>query len=144
MNRTMALLSAWAAFFGVALGALGAHGLKALARDLPDAAERLAWWETGARYHLVHALALGLTAVVAHHAPSRGPRVAAGLFVAGIAVFSGSLYAMGLTGLRSLGALTPLGGFAQLGGWLALAWSMRQLSPPSPAPKPAPGEGGSR
>ncbi|MCU0701578.1 MAG: DUF423 domain-containing protein [Myxococcaceae bacterium] len=127
MNRTVGLFSAVSAFLGVALGALGAHGLKALVRDLPDAADRLGWWETAARYHLVHALALGLVAVVAHHVPGRAPRLAAGLFIAGIIVFSGSLYVMGLTGLRGLGALTPIGGFAQLGGWLALAWAMRHL-----------------
>jgi uncharacterized membrane protein YgdD (TMEM256/DUF423 family) len=127
MNRTLGMLSALFAFLGVALGALGAHGLKAMVRDLPDAADRLGWWETGARYHLVHALALGLAAIVAHHVSSKLPRVAGALFVAGILVFSGSLYVMGLTGLRGLGALTPFGGFAQLGGWLVLAWSMRQL-----------------
>ena len=96
-------------------------------KELPDAADRLGWWETAARYHLVHALALGLTAIVAHHVTTRGPRIAAGLFVAGILIFSGSLYVMGLTGIRGLGALTPFGGFAQLGGWLTLLWSMRQL-----------------
>jgi uncharacterized membrane protein YgdD (TMEM256/DUF423 family) len=127
MNRTLGLLSALSAFLGVALGALGAHGLKAMVRELPDAADRLGWWETAARYHLVHALALGLTAVVAHHVSTKGPRIAAGLFIAGIVIFSGSLYVMGLTGLRGLGALTPFGGFAQLGGWLVLAWSMRKL-----------------
>jgi uncharacterized membrane protein YgdD (TMEM256/DUF423 family) len=127
MNRTVGMLSAAFAFFGVALGALGAHGLKSLVKDLPDAADRLGWWETAARYHLVHALALGLTAIVAHHVTTRGPRIAAGLFVAGILIFSGSLYVMGLTGIRGLGALTPFGGFAQLGGWLTLLWSMRQL-----------------
>jgi uncharacterized membrane protein YgdD (TMEM256/DUF423 family) len=127
MNRTLGLLCALLAFLGVALGALGAHGLKAMVRELPDAADRLGWWETGARYHLVHALGLGLTAVVAHHVSTKGPRIAAGLFLAGIVIFSGSLYVMGLTGLRGLGALTPVGGFAQLGGWLVLAWSMRKL-----------------
>lgn len=127
MNRTVGMLSAAFAFFGVAFGALGAHGLKSLVKELPDAADRIGWWETGARYHLVHALALGLTAIVAHHVTTRGPRIAAGLFVAGILIFSGSLYVMGLTGVRGLGALTPFGGFAQLGGWLTLLWSMRQL-----------------
>jgi len=127
MNRTVGMLSAAFAFLGVALGALGAHGLKALVKELPDAADRMGWWETAARYHLVHALALGLTAIVAHQLTTRGPRVAAGLFIAGILIFSGSLYVMGLTGIRGLGALTPIGGFAQLGGWLTLFWSMRQL-----------------
>lgn len=140
MNRTLGLLSATLGFFGVALGALGAHGLKGLVRELPDAAERLSWWDTAARYHLVHALALGLTAVVAHHVTSKAPRVAAGLFVLGVVLFSGSLYLMGLTGLRALGALTPVGGFAQLGGWVALALSMRRL-PTSNPQAPAAGTG---
>jgi uncharacterized membrane protein YgdD (TMEM256/DUF423 family) len=131
MNRTVGMMSAAFAFLGVALGAVGSHGLKHLVKDLPDAAERIGWWDTGARYHLVHALALGLTAIVAHQVSNRGPRVAAGLFVAGIFVFSGSLYVMGLTGFRGFGAVTPFGGFAQLAGWLVLMWSMRQL--PSPA-----------
>jgi uncharacterized membrane protein YgdD (TMEM256/DUF423 family) len=109
------------AFSGVALGALGAHGLARALDGLPDASQRLGWWETAARYHLVHALGVGFAAVVAGHSSGRGARVAAALFVAGIAVFSGSLYVMGATGLRALGALTPVGGFAQLGGWLALA-----------------------
>lgn len=108
-------------FTGVALGALGAHGLKRALEGLPDAAQRLAWWETAARYHLVHALAVGFAAVVAAHSTGRGARVAAALFVTGIALFSGSLYVMGATGLKGLAALTPVGGFAQLGGWLALA-----------------------
>ncbi len=127
MNRTLGMISAALSFLGVGLGALGAHGLKALVRELPDAADRLGWWETGARYHLVHALALGLVAVVAQHVPGRGPRVAGALFVTGIVLFSGSLYVMGLTGVRALGAVTPIGGFAQLGGWLVLLVSMRRL-----------------
>lgn len=109
------------AFTGVALGALGAHGLKRALEGLPDAAQRLAWWETAARYHLVHALALGFSAVVAAHSAGRGARIAAALFVTGIAVFSGSLYLMGATGAKGLAVLTPIGGFAQLGGWLVLA-----------------------
>lgn len=127
MNRTIAMLSAGFAFLGVALGATGAHGLKRAVEGLADATDRLRWWETGARYHLIHALALGFTAIVAQHVTSRLPRVAAGLFIAGIVVFSGSLYVMGATGVRGLGAITPIGGFAQLGGWLVLLWSMRQL-----------------
>lgn len=111
----------------MAFGAFGAHALKAAVRELPDAADRLAWWETASRYHLIHALALGLVAVVAHHVTTRTPRIAAALFVIGIVLFSGSLYVMALTGVRGLGAVTPLGGAAQLGGWLTLGWSLRSL-----------------
>lgn len=97
---------------GVLLGAFGAHGLKNLVAD----AYLLEIWETGARYHLLHALAL--CAVAAH--PAR-PKAAGGLFLAGIAVFSGSLYLMTLTDQRWLGAITPVGGVCFVLGWLALA-----------------------
>lgn len=97
---------------GVALGAFGAHGL----RDVVADPAHLQWWETGARYHLVHALAL--LAVACHPRP---PRAAGWLFVVGIVLFSGSLYVMTLTGLRVLGAITPLGGVAFIAGWLAIA-----------------------
>lgn len=95
----------------VALGAFGAHGLEERV-----SAEALAWWETGARYHLAHAVALGL--VAAHPRPGR---VAGLAFAIGILLFSGSLYAMTLTGVRWLGAVTPLGGIAFITGWVALA-----------------------
>jgi uncharacterized membrane protein YgdD (TMEM256/DUF423 family) len=97
---------------GVALGAFGAHGLKQVVTD----AHLLEVWETGARYHLVHALALGLTAL---H-PAR-PVWAERAFLLGIVLFSGSLYAMTLTGVRVLGAVTPLGGIAFIAGWATLA-----------------------
>lgn len=97
---------------GVALGAFGAHGLEARVTD----PAQLEWWHTAARYHLLHAVAL--LGVAAH--PAR-PRVAGWLFVAGIAIFSGSLYVMALTGLRWLGAITPIGGVCLIAGWVALA-----------------------
>ncbi|MEW5742510.1 MAG: DUF423 domain-containing protein [Myxococcota bacterium] len=121
MDRRLMSIAALLGFTGVALGAMGAHGLKAALEGLPDAPQRLGWWETAARYHLVHALAVGFAAVVAAHSTGRGARLAAVLFVAGIGVFSGSLYVMGATGIKALGALTPVGGLAQLGGWLVLA-----------------------
>ena len=97
---------------GVLLGAFGAHGLESRVAD----PAQLAWWETAARYHLVHAVAL--LGVAAHPAK---PRAAGWLFVAGIAIFSGSLYTMGLTGIRWLGAITPIGGLCFIAGWIALA-----------------------
>ena len=100
---------------GVLLGAFGAHGLQD--RVTPDLIDV---WNTGARYHLVHALAL--CAVAAH--PS-SPRWAGGLFVAGVLLFSGSLYTMTLTGQRWLGAVTPLGGLCFVAGWLLLAFAPR-------------------
>ena len=102
---------------GVAAGAFGAHGLKA--RVSP---EMLAVFETGVRYHLIHALALLAVAWASTRWESPAIRTAGWLFVAGILLFSGSLYTMCLTGVRTLGAITPIGGAAFILGWLLLAW----------------------
>lgn len=105
-----------AAALGVALGAFGAHGLRAHV-----SADALAIFETGVRYQLIHALALLAVGWAATRWP--GPLVAAAgwLLLAGIVLFSGSLYLMTLSGARWLGAITPLGGVAFILGWLALA-----------------------
>src|SRR5262252_3397285 len=89
---------------GVALGALGAHALRS--RVAP---ESLAAWETGARYHLVHALALMATAWACDRWPGPWTASAAWLFLVGILLFSGSLYTLALGGPRALGAVAPLG-----------------------------------
>jgi len=103
----------------VALGAFGAHGLKA--RLAPD---QLATFETGVRYHLYHAFALLVVGVVQVVLPGAGGAALAGwLFVAGILLFSGSLYWLALGGPHWLGPVTPLGGLALIGGWLVLALS---------------------
>lgn len=101
---------------GVLLGAFGAHGLRD--RIAPDL---LAVYDTGIRYHLVHAL--GLLAVSWAAARWPHPWVAASgwLFAAGIVVFSGSLYLLAVTGARWLGAVTPVGGLCFLIGWTVLA-----------------------
>ena len=122
MERTALLLAGALGFLGVALGAFGAHGLKKRLAAAADGDQRLAWWNTGAQYHLIHALAIGLAAVRAdpmHHGSAAAPW----LFAAGIALFSGSLYAMTLTGHRKLGAITPLGGLLFLAGWAAIAYN---------------------
>src|SRR6185436_11250635 len=100
------------------LGAFAAHGLKA--RLAP---EMLAVFETGARYQMYHALAL--LAVAWGHArwPGAFMSAAGWLFVAGTLLFSGSLYALGLSGVRTFGAVTPVGGAAFLAGWLCMAWA---------------------
>lgn len=105
--------------FGVAVGAFGAHGLKA--RVAPDL---LAIFETGVRYHLVHGLALFVAAWLAGH-DARSARLAGVLFVLGILLFSGSLYLLALTGVRSFGAITPLGGLAWIAAWLVIALRAR-------------------
>ena len=112
-----------AGFFGctgVAAGAFGAHALKT--RLDPDA---LSAFDTAARYQLLHALALLGSAWVAQQWPGRAASASAGLFAAGIVLFSGSLYALSLSGVRALGAITPIGGLLLLLGWVALALAAR-------------------
>lgn len=101
---------------GVALGAFGAHGLRS--RVSP---EMVAIWETAAKYHLIHALALLATAWACDRWPGPATVAAGWLFLAGIVVFCGTLYALALTGMRGLGAITPLGGLAFIAGWVCLA-----------------------
>ncbi len=117
MNASTALrFAAVFGFLGVALGAFGAHGL----HDLLVKNERLANWETAVLYHLVHAAVL-----VAISMGEKVPRLAWWLFASGIVVFSGTLYVLAITNMKWLGAITPLGGLALLGGWLALAFARR-------------------
>jgi len=120
MNRIFVLLGSVNAFLAVALGAFGAHALRD--RLTP---ELLAVWQTGVNYHLAHALGLLLIGVLAHqHAESVYIRWAGWLLLVGIVLFSGSLYLLALTGVRTFGVITPLGGVALLGGWAALAAAM--------------------
>ena len=107
-------------FLAVALGAFGAHGLQARLAEAADGAKRLAWWQTAAHYHLMHALGLAVVAFVIARAPQA--RIAGFGFVVGTLLFSGSLYVMALGGPRWLGAVTPLGGLGFLAGWAVLAW----------------------
>ncbi len=101
----------------MALGAFAAHGLKNTI-----APEMLAVFETGVRYQMYHAFALFAAAWGFARWQARAFTLAGWLFVAGIVIFSGSLYLMAFTGARWLGAVTPLGGLAFLAGWLCLAW----------------------
>jgi uncharacterized membrane protein YgdD (TMEM256/DUF423 family) len=119
MHRLFFTLAAVLGFLAVALGAFGAHGLKARLGALPDGVDRLEWWKTAAQYHLAHALALALAAGL--FGETRMGRASCIAFVVGITLFAGSLYTMTLTGTRWLGAVTPLGGLALLVGWLCLA-----------------------
>lgn len=115
--RWLLALAALSGFLAVALGAFGAHGLKSRVSSLPDGPRRLEWWQTAASYQLAHALAIGLCALLADRLPQSGMSIAGVAFLIGTLLFSGSLYAMGLTGIRALGAVTPLGGLAFLVGW---------------------------
>ncbi len=118
MDRTFFILGAVLAALGVAAGAFGAHALRA--RLSP---EMLGVFETGVRYHLIHALGLLAVAWAAMRWPGTATNAAGWLFVAGTVLFSGSLYALTLSGIRALGAITPLGGVAFIAGWLTLAWA---------------------
>ena len=118
MDRLFFALGCLSGFLGVALGAFGAHALKGrLDADL------LATFEVGVRYQMVHALALLAVGWACTRWPGALVNASGWLFVAGSVIFSGSLYALSLTGLRWLGAITPLGGLGLLAGWLCLAWA---------------------
>lgn len=114
--RLWIVLGAVNAFLSVAAGAFGAHGLKA---RLPP--ELLTIFETGARYHMYHSLGLIAIGLVAQARPSPLLSGAGWAMLAGILLFSGSLYALALTGVRALGAITPIGGLGFLVGWALLA-----------------------
>lgn len=114
-NRWLTLVAGGAGFFGVALGAFGAHGLEGIL----ESNGRTDTWETAVLYHLVHAVAL---LAVALGPASPPPRVVAVSFLIGMVVFSGSLYLLALTNQTWLGAITPIGGVAFLVGWAALVF----------------------
>jgi uncharacterized membrane protein YgdD (TMEM256/DUF423 family) len=118
MDRLFLALGALSALVSVAAGAFGAHALRSrLAPDL------LAVFETGARYEMYHALGLVAVAWTAQRWPGGATTGAGWLFVLGTVLFSGSLYALALSGVRAFGAVTPLGGLAFLAGWALLAYA---------------------
>jgi len=120
MSARLALtLAALFLFAAVAAGAFGAHALRArLAPDL------LAVYQTAVQYHFWHALGLLAVGLMYAQRPDSGALAAAAwLLVAGLLLFSGSLYALALTGVRGLGAVTPVGGVAFLAAWVAVAWA---------------------
>src|SRR5579871_3147113 len=117
-SNTPAWLCGFAGATAVACGAFGAHGLRA-AMD----AAHYEWWHTAVEYHFWHALALALTVAAAR---GRSARVATWCFFAGIALFSGSLYALALGAPRLTGIVTPFGGLAFIVGWIALALGLRR------------------
>lgn len=116
MNRRFLVLAGAAGAVGVAAGALGGH---ALAERLSP--KDLATFETGVRYHLVHAPMLAIVALLMGRLSTRFLSFAGWAFLAGIVLFSGSLYALALSGPRWVGPLTPIGGAAFIAGWLSLA-----------------------
>ncbi|MBI2218861.1 MAG: DUF423 domain-containing protein [Candidatus Rokubacteria bacterium] len=119
MDRVFVVVGSLSAGLAVVLGAFAAHGLRG---RLP--ADLLATFETGARYHMYHALALFAVAWASGRWPSASLTAAGWLFLAGTALFSGSLYVLAVTGQRWLGAITPFGGVAFIAGWLLLAYAI--------------------
>jgi uncharacterized membrane protein YgdD (TMEM256/DUF423 family) len=118
MDKTFLLLASIFGGLAVALGAFGAH---ALSDRLT--AEQLNTFEIAVRYQFYHALALIGVVVALGRWPAVGAAAWAGwLFVAGILIFSGSLYLLVFSGVRWLGAITPIGGVAFIAGWICLAW----------------------
>lgn len=117
-DRILVLLAAINMMLAVAAGAFGAHGLKARVD-----ANLIAVWNTGVLYHLVHGLGLLALALLLPRLGSSLIGLAGWLMLAGIVLFSGSLYALVLTGTRVLGAITPLGGVAFIAAWAVVAWA---------------------
>ena len=108
-------------FIAVALGAFGAHSLKT-----KISADMLNIFEVGVRYQMYHALALFAVAWAATRWPEANLNAAGWAFIIGIVIFSGSLYLLSFTGIRGLGAITPIGGLAFLAGWAILIWSLNR------------------
>lgn len=117
MANRILLIGALLAGIGVAAGAFGAHGLRPILSE-----KMMAVFETGVRYHLVHALAMLIAGLSAHWFSHRVFLKAGWSFFIGILIFSVSLYTLALTDIRILGMLTPFGGLAFLTGWGFLAW----------------------
>jgi len=117
MNQKNVLLTGVVfAGMGVAIGAFGAHAL----RPVLEANARLETFELAVRYQFYHSFAILFAGVLMYHFPSRHMTRAAICFAVGILIFSGSLYALSLTGIRPLGAVTPVGGVLFIAGWILL------------------------
>lgn len=116
MSKTIIVTASILLAFAVAIGAFGAHGLKA---HLSEA--MLQTWKTGVEYHFYHALGLLLIGVLSVSMQSNLLNWSAIFLFAGIILFSGSLYILAITGIKWLGAITPLGGISFIVGWVLLA-----------------------
>lgn len=117
MGQFFLAASAISGFLAVALGAFGAHALKQRL-----SADMLAVYETAVQYHFYHTLAL-LAVAVLMVGGAQGLKLSAVLFLVGTLIFSGSLYALALSGVKILGAITPIGGLCLLAGWACLTYT---------------------
>lgn len=123
-NQLFISIAAIMGALAVGIGAFGAHGLKAVL----EATDRTETFETAVKYHFYHALVLLVLAIWMRKEALKPLKLSFYFFVAGIFIFSGSLYVLSLTGITWLGAITPLGGLAFIIGWLSLAFSTRKKS----------------
>jgi uncharacterized membrane protein YgdD (TMEM256/DUF423 family) len=124
VEKSFLALAAILAGLAVMLGAFGAHGLKSKLSP-----EMMAVFQTAVQYHMWHALGLGIAALAALHWPQlNGLRWAGWLMVVGVMLFSGSLYALALTSIKSFGAITPMGGLALILAWIVFAVSIWKSS----------------
>ena len=117
-ERNLIIAGALNMVIAVGCGAFGAHGLKKLI-----SADMLAIWHTAVTYQVMHALGMIVVALLLPRLGGAALHWAGNLMLAGIVIFSGSLYLLALSGTRVLGAITPLGGVAFLVAWLLVAWS---------------------
>ncbi len=115
--RTLLAVAAALGLLSVALGAFGAHGMRATFAAASDGALRAGWWQTATTYATAHAAATAVTALVCDRTNASLAAASGWAFAAGVVVFSGTLYAMALGAPRWLGAVTPLGGLALIAGW---------------------------
>lgn len=133
MARQILMSGALMALLGVAIGAFGAHGLKPFLSE-----QMLAAFETGVRYHLIHALGMLSAGLSLVYVPLRQFRWAGWAFFLGIVLFSGSLYVMSISGVRGLGIVTPFGGLCFIVGWGLLARGYWKAFPAENTPFPRP------
>ena len=120
MNKFFILAGSITGALGVALGAFGAHALK----NFLEASGRLDTYETAVKYMFYHALALILVGILSKEFPVATLNNAGWAFLIGIVIFSGSLFLLCATGIKILGAITPIGGVAMIAGWLLLFWGI--------------------
>ena len=126
-NSTLTIAAILGAL-GIIIGAFGAHSLPQILSELSetDLLERKTWLETGVRYHMYHVAALMVLALAGQQWGNM--QWVSRLWILGVLIFSGCLYAMSLTGIRVLGAVVPLGGLSLMAGWILLAIKSRRLS----------------
>jgi Uncharacterized small membrane protein len=124
MTKRILTIAAISGMVAVALGAFGAHGLKKIIDS-----DMLEVYKTGVQYQFYHTFALLVAGILMQYRQSKSLNWSAYLFIAGIVLFSGSLYALAISGIKMLGAITPIGGVAFIAGWILLAVHVRKHVP---------------